>query len=308
MNESESSGQGDRWTGWDQFWFIPIPADTIAFVRGVICLITFCYLVSCWSDLEFWYGDDGPFTPDRIATFLETGGVEESAAWILSPLFLTDSVTVYRVTLLLGMALAWIVALGGGGRVACVMLWLVLVSWANRAMILSGLTETLLSLGLFAAAIAPPRVAWIPTSRRDAAPETDWTARFAERLMAVQITLVGAATMITMLAGRVWFNGIGAYALAAPVQDRSIDWTVEGSLFVNGFVHESLTHALVLALPIGLAMAWIPASSRVGKAVLVLWCAAVALLGSHWLYASIFAAMVLAIRPDRKQLVSIESA
>ena len=190
------------------------------------------------------------------------------------------------------------VAAGRGGRIACWSLWLLLVGWANRAMIISGLAETLLSLGLFASAIAPPQSSWgFLFARGDRGDQIDWTAGFSERLIAVQITVIGCATFVTMLAGRVWFNGIGAYALAAPVEDRTIDWTDPDSLFVNGSIHESITHLLVIALPIGFVLAWLPKTNRIGQAVLIGWCAVVALLGSHWLYAAAFAAMVLAIRP-----------
>ncbi len=179
---------------------------------------------------------------------------------------------------------------------ACWLLWLLLVGWANRAMIVSGLAETLLSLGLFAAAIAPPAPCWQRKSKPPNDEPVDWLAGFSQRLMAVQITLIGLATFVTMLGGRVWFNGIGAYALAAPVEDRSIDWTTQ-AWFVNPLVHEMLTHAMVIALPLGFALAWLRRTNRIGQAILIGWCIVVALLGSHWLYASALATMVMAIRP-----------
>jgi hypothetical protein len=117
-------------------------------------------------------------------------------------------------------------------------------------------------------------------------------------LIAVQISLVALGTFITMLGGRVWFNGLGAYALAAPWQDRTINWTGENSLLVNTIVHESLTHAIVFALPIGLLLAWLVATTRYGKTVLTIWCLAIACLGSLWLYAASFAVMVWAIAPS----------
>ena len=287
---------------WDQFWFKPTTIDRVAAIRGVLCLVTACYFAACWSDAAFWYGEGGPLSLTRVATFLEAADVQESARWILSPLFLIESLVFYRVYLVIGISLALLVAIGRGGQLACWMLWIVLVGCANRAMILSGLTESLLSLGLFATAIAPAGSSlnrpglqkdsssgdWRPSSG-------DWRSGFSQRLVALQITLVGIATFVTMLGGRVWFNGIGAYALAAPVEDRTIDWTE--SLLVNPLVHESLTHLMVIALPLGLSLAWIEKTNRLGQAILCAWCLLVALLGSHWLYAITFAAMVWAIRP-----------
>jgi hypothetical protein len=258
-------------------------------------LITALYFASSWSDAPFWYSDGGPLSPIRVSTFLQTGGLEDAAQWILSPLFLTGSAWIYRLYLVIGVAACAIVAAGRGGKAAGWLLWLLLVGWANRAMIVSGLAETLLSLGLFAAAIAPSAPSW-PRKQNANHESVDWLAGFSQRLMAVQITLIGLATFVTMLGGRVWFNGIGAYALAAPVEDRWIDWTTQ-AWFVNPLVHELLTHAMVIALPLGFALAWLPRTNRIGQAILIGWCSVVALLGSHWLYASALATMVISIRP-----------
>lgn len=283
-------------SGWDAFWFARADLAPVATIRGLLCMITAAYFVSCWSDAAFWYTDEGPLSSARVATFLQTSGVEDAARWIVSPLFMTDSAWVYHAYLLIGIFVAGLVAAGRGGRLAGWAIWLLLVGWANRAMIVSGLAETLLSLGLFASAIAPSQSCWERFRGQDDGDDRgDWKAGFAQRLLAVQITLIGAATFVTMLAGRVWFNGLGAFALAGPVEDRSIDWTT--SLLVEPLVHESITHLMIIALPLGFVLAWCGRTNRIGQAILIGWCVAVALLGSHWLYAMTFGTMVLAIRP-----------
>lgn len=286
-----------RWSRWESFWFAPGSVAEMGQVRGVLCLITAVYFASNWSDALFWFTGGGPLSATRVSTFLETGGLESEAKWIVSPLFLTSAPWIYRLYLVVGVAVCLMVAVGRGGNTACWALWLLVVGWANRAMIVSSLGETLLSLGLFAAAIAPPAPA---LSKKRLADDDEnpnhWLAGFSQRLMALQVTLIGMATFVTMLGGRVWFNGIGAYALAAPVEDRAIDWTTQ-AWFLNPLVHETLTHALVFALPLGLALAWLPRSHRIGQAILISWCLVVALLGSHWLYAAALAAMFMAIRP-----------
>lgn len=290
----------ERETGWDAFWFRPTIVTPVARVRGLLCFIAALYFLSNWSDAGFWYADGGLFSPSRVATFVKTGGLENEARWIVSPLFLVDATWVYQLYLVIGSALCFVVAAGRGGRVAGWAVWLMLVGWANRATVLSGLTETLLSLGLFAVAIAPPRAAWSKTSA-DSDTDLRWSAGFSQMLAATQITVVGLATFVTMLSSELWFNGLGAYSLAAPVQDRTIDWTTAGSWFVQSAVYETLTHLLVIAMPVGLLLAWIPKTNRIGRGVLIGWCVIVALLGSHWLYAASFAAMVLAIEPRRAE-------
>lgn len=280
--------------GWDRFWFRPTEVYPIARLRAAFCLLTAIYFVSAWSDASFWYAEDGVFSPSNVSRFWQTTGLSDETKWSLSPLFLSESGWAYHAYLLVGLALSGLVAAGIGGRTTAFALWACLVGWANRAMILSGLTETLLSLALFTVAIAPP--AGIRREHERKA----WSARLSERLLAVQITLIGVVTTLTMLGGRVWFNGVGAYAMAAPGQDRTINWTKEGSLLVEPFVHESLTHFLVAALPVGLALAWRAKTSPIGKGVVITWCVAVALLGSHWLYAATFAVMTLTIQPDNE--------
>ncbi len=280
--------------GWDRFWFSPASIAWSAMIRGILCLATAVYFLGAWSDAAFWYAGGGPFSPARVATFLQTSGLEDAAKWIVSPLFLAKSAWLYHLYLVLGVLVALMVAVGRGGRFAAWALWLLLIGWANRAIILSGLTETLLSLGLFASAMAPPGPISAVLSKQDRT-RSDWLAGFSQRLIATQVTIVLIATFTTMLAGRVWFNGLGAYALAAPARDRTIDWT--NSVLVNGIVHESLTHLIVLAIPVGLLMAWLGKTHRIGQLILVLWCLAVALLGSLWLYGLTIATMVMAIRP-----------
>ena len=288
----------DELRGWDRFWFLPESVAGTSLTRRLLCGVTAIYFIGAWGDAAFWYSDRGPFSAIRMATFLRSSGLEDAATWMISPLFLASSPWLYQLYLAIGIAVAFLVAIGRGGRFAPWALWLLLVGWANRAMMLSGLTETVLSLGLFASAIAPPASTFRRSSDSERG-EKSWLAGFSRKLMATQITIVLIATFVTMLAGRVWFNGVGAYALAAPAMDRTIDWT--NSPLTQPTIHEALTHFLVLALPLGLFLAWIGQTNRLGKAILMLWCAVIALLGSVWLYSMVIATMVLAIGPDLEE-------
>ena len=291
--------------GWDRYWFSSASVAPVSMIRGSLAMITLIYFLSAWSDAEFWYSDGGPLSATNVSEFLTTGGLESAGNWIISPLFLTENARIYQLYLICGMATALAVFFGRGGRGMGFLLWCLFVGWANRAMLLSGLAETLLSLGLFAAAISPAGSAWAALSVKrkinrntsEGSLDSHWTAGFSERLLATQITVIGFATWVAMLGGRVWFNGLGAYALAAPVEDRTIDWTGPDSLLVQVSVHEGLTHLMMIALPLGLLLAWLPKSSQIGKLVLVGWCIVIGMLGSHWLYAITFAVLICSIRP-----------
>tara|TARA_R110002049_G_scaffold72490_2_gene187207 strand:+ start:240219 stop:241127 length:909 start_codon:yes stop_codon:yes gene_type:complete len=282
---------------WDRFWFDPVTPVCVGRVRLMLVCLTIAYFASAWPDVDRWYSEGAVLSPDSAASFLRAAGLESQAKWVVSPLFLVTSGWVYRAYLALGIVVGVVVMTGRGGRACGFLFWALLVGWANRSMMLSSLSETLLSLGLFAAAIAVPcsakSVLSFGTGARDLTPR-HWTNGLATKLLMAQTTVFGFATFATMLAGTVWWNGLGAYALAAPVEDRSIDWSQ--GLLTNSVVHDVLTTALVLAMPLGLAIVWLRGRSGLGIAVLCGWSLAIALLGSHWLYASTFAAMTFAFR------------
>lgn len=285
---------GDTWIDrWDRFWYAPEPIEWVVRIRGVLCLLALTYFLSAWADAEFWYGTDGVQSSPRVASFLISAGLQGEARWYVSPLFFFEGVTWFRGYLVAGMLLAAAVFLGKGGRLAGLLLWAWVVGLSNRALFLAGMAETPLSIGLFAVAIAPAAPAW---HRSPPGVESRcWTAGLARKLMAVPVTLLAVATTASMLAGPVWWNGLGAFALAAPREDRTIDWT-QGALS-NPLVHDLLTHLLVIGLPLGVAFAWKRRSIFPGRVLVWGWCAAVALLGSLWLYAAAVAALAAALGP-----------
>ena len=297
MSDLRADSRADQLSvqaAWDRFWFSPGSVQAAARVRAALCLLTAVYFVGSWSDSTQWLVGDAPFSASRASTFLQTADLENDARWMLSPLFLADRLlgshaVVYRAYLLVAIGLCGIVAFGRGGKIATWALWLAFVGWANRLVLLAGLTETLLSLGLFAAAIAPAASAFDSD-------KLDWKAGFSLRLTAVQITLFAACTVATMLAGTIWWNGLGSYALLAPVEDRTFAFGEVDTFFASPLVYDSLTHLLVIALPIGMLLAWLRPRSWIGPAIVFAWCAIVAILGSHWLYGLTFACMTLAIR------------
>jgi hypothetical protein len=263
-------------------------------------------------DASVWYSEAGAFSQANVANFFNTAQLHSETRWILSPLFLIESVigsssVLHYGYLIVGIALCIASMAGRGGRWVNWALWIVFAGWANRILFLSGPTEILLSLSLFAIAIAPPAAAW--GRKQTSGEENDerhWSAGLASRLLAVQITLFGLLTFATMMAQDAWWNGYAAYAMNAPTEDRTIDLT---GFLSPTIVHEVLTHFLALALPIGLWLAWKKRSSEnrlagIGIVLLVTWCVLIALLGSHWLYAATFATGVFSITLNRDHVIA----
>ncbi|MGB7345804.1 MAG: hypothetical protein WBD20_16430 [Pirellulaceae bacterium] len=300
---SDSHGNELHLSAWDRFWFAPQALGIVSLLRGCFCAITAIYFLSSLPDVADWYGDKSAFSQHNVAEFFAIAELQSETRWILSPLFWIESVLgskawVHYLYLIAGVALCAATALGRGGRIVPWVLWIVFVGWANRILFLAGRTETLLSLCLFACAIAPVASAW----RAGSNGKKHWLAGFAIRLLSVQVTIYGILMCALMLSQDVWWNGVGSVALAAPVEDRTIDMT---GILSTVFIRDVLTHFLVLALPLGLWLAWRNTGeslwpTRVGVGLLIAWSVVVAVLGSHWLFATVFATACLSLSCQRR--------
>ena len=297
-----------------RWWWQPVRWSELRTVRGGLSLLTAAYFLDALSDLGVWFGEGGLHSASRVDQFLRSAGLEQEAAASVSPLFWVDSYGMYVLFVLLAIVFSLTVtAVDWGGarfsrfvsrpgvRRGLVILpwviWLCIVAWANRLLWLSGLTETLLSWTWFAVAIAGSsgcEVRPVPGEpiEVDNAPRSSATAGFGMRLLALQGSLLVFITWVSMLTAPVWWNGTGAVALSAATDHRTVNWL---PLLAPVWMHESVTHALIVAMPLGLWMAWRPAAAarRVGIGVLTVWAVVVALLGSHWVYGGL---LILAFR------------
>ena len=278
----------------------------LAPIRRGLCAVAGLYFLSALGDVEIWYAKGAPASTSNLATFYRTAELESDARWMLSPLFVADrllrdgslgeSSALYCAYLVIGIILA--VLAGAGDRIRDVLpglgriisgslpvwlLWIWFVGWANRIVLVAGICEPVLSVSLAALALAPV----VPEARHS------WRVTLATRLLAVQFTLIGLLTSATMLAGTVWWDGTGAYALVAPAEDRFI--SVRESFFETPIIYESLTAFLVLALPLGLLLSWRQSDRKIGRLLLWTWCVLVALLSANVIYALTLGVLVLTV-------------
>ena len=293
--------------GWTRFWFEPAQASELNWVRIGLCLVATVYFASAWSDVPLWFAKDRAASTTNLGIFFRTAELNSDARWMFSPLFLFDSVTqgtawsesalVYRAYLAIGIALGLVAATGGGlarrlprgllanllgGSLPVLLLWVWLVGWANRIVLIAGICEPVLSVSLAALAIAPAVTS-----------EPSWRVGLAKRLIAVQTTLIVLVTLASMLFGNVWWNGTGAYALVAPAEDRFV--SVAGTFFEDAAAFEATTFVLILALPIALWLLRRESFRGTGVAVWWMWCAIVALLSAEMLYSVTLSVLVLSI-------------
>lgn len=282
---------------WTEFWFTPSPASQLRFIRRGLCVVVAIYFAAALSDVETWYVRGAPASSSNLATFFRTAELTSDARWMISPLFIWDSVwagtslsesgLVYRVYLMLGIAVAMVVAFADrlsqqnlpgwisrllASSLPTVLIWAWLVGWANRVVLQAGIAEPVLSVSLAALAISP--IGNFNT----------WRATLACRLLAIQATLIAIMTTATMLASPTWWNGTGAYALVAPTEDRL--FSVQQTVFETPFVYEMVTLLIVCALPIGIVLAWRDHTRPLGIGLILGWCFLVGLLSANILYAA----------------------
>ncbi|QDT13123.1 hypothetical protein [Planctomycetes bacterium K23_9] len=296
-------------TAWDRFWFASECPQSVCSIRGVFCVITAIYFASSMADVGQWYGQGDAFSQQNVASFFATADLQHETRWIWSPLFVLESLLgnhtwIHFAYLLVGIGLCVSVIVGKGGRIVPWLLWALFAGWANRILFLAGTVEILLSLCLFACAIAPPGKAWFRRAELvDSLPSRHWTAAFSKRLLGLQLTVFGIVTWMTMLSHDVWWNGLGSIALSSQIDGSKFG---PASILGTTIAHEMVTHFLALALPIGLGLAWtgwFGASNRIAKVglgVLLCWCLVVAVIGAHWLYAATFATACFALLPTRR--------
>ena len=278
-----------RLSGWDRFWFSPAQSMPLARIRGWLALLAAMLFLSHWSDMPFWFGSEGVLAPEVFGRIVQGTESVAEARGRLSPLFLTTSPLLLRGYLVLGIALAVLVAVGRGGRIASVALWLAVVGLANRSAMLAGLAELPLAFGLGYLAIAP---AGSPLSGPAVA--RHWTAGFSRRLLQVHVSLWIATMVATQLAGLVWWNGQAALAIVGPVSERL--WELS-DLFARPLLGATVTHLLILTPMVALPLAWIRPTARAATWVLIGWTAVWALLSAELLYGAALAGVMASLLP-----------
>ena len=295
----------------EAYWLAPSKAPALKWVRLGLSIVTAVYFLAAWSDLEIWYAAGSPASSSNLATFFRTAGLASEASWMVSPLFLWDSLLagtslseslwIYRVYLILGIVLSVFVGVASQpdrvglpkvlvlARQSClpnVLLWVWFVGWANRTVLLAGITEPLLSISLACIAIAP-------ISAKDGSSQSSWRNTLAKRLLSVHATFFLVVTFTTMLSSPAWWNGTGAYALVAPVEDRLID--VRGSFFESAPVFELTSAMIVLGIPLSLWLGWKTPMRRVGITMLIIWCIVTGLMSANILYMATLAIIATTI-------------
>jgi len=271
-------------TAWQRFWFLSDKYNgpgSYTVMRLGMAVIAIWYFLSHWSDIGLWFGTGGLLETDRLARFLDAGGILDTASWRWSPLYLVDSILILRgylgVGVLLALATAWYREL----RAPVVLLWLWCVWLANRSLLISGPEELALVFGLAYLSIARPTNG------------SHWSSALAMRLIQVHTSLLICLSGLTMLSAKIWWDGTGSASVAAPTGRRLVDVS---QWLTSPWLHESLTHAIVMVAIAGSIAVWFAATRRIACVSLLLWCGILGLLSSQWMYVATLGVLLQSFR------------
>jgi len=261
---------GDAASSWTDFWFgAQQPKKALAVLRMGLAVISGWYFLSHFADSAKWFSSEGLLATSTLSQFFAAANLSDDAWWRISPLYLVESALVLRAYLAFGIVLAVLSVSVKSSRIPALLLWLWCVWLANRSLMISGPEELALCFGLAYLAIAsPPRL-------------QHWTDSLALRLTQVHSLALIGFTGLTMLSSPVWWDGTGSVSAAAPIGRRTFDLT---EILSSAWLHESLTHALVLTAIIAPILIWFRKTQMAAYVALMVWCAIVALLTSQWMY------------------------
>lgn len=281
-------------------------AASLRLVRVGLSLIAAWYFISHWADVGVWFAEDGVLSNAQVIGFLETANLTSETNWQWSPLFLVNSIVFLRAFLAFGVVLAIATIVGPAKRVPAVLLWLWVVWLANRSLLIAGPEELVLTYGLGYLALASPadmqpRMA---TSEASTTVHCDsWLTNLARRLIQLHTTLLIGMTALTMLASKVWWDGTGSVAVAAPLGRRSLDVSEAIS---NPWIHEPLTHLIVLVAMFGCVTIWMKNLRQFSLYGLLVWCLVMAILSSQWMYLASIAVLLQAFQTERKSIYDVQ--
>ena len=273
-------------SAWLSFWFHAEPGTKSLFaIRVGLSLIACWYFASHWVDAGTWFSANGILATERLGDFLDAGDLADDAKWRVSPLYLINSTAALRCYLAIGIMLAIAAVMVRTSRVPAILLWLWCLWLANRSLLIAGPEELALVFGL----------AYLTIPKPD--DPMHWTNALASRLLQVHMTLLLAATGLTMLASKIWWDGTGSVSIVAPIGRRVFDFT---DLLTSPWIHESLTHAIVFVPIAASILVWLPATRLHAYLAAITWGVVLALLSSQWMYLATIVVLLQCFNTKRK--------
>jgi hypothetical protein len=198
-------------TAWDRFWFAPEPTSTLALVRIAVGLLSLAWALSLLPDLLAFFSPGGVFHAQPAA--------QGPAVWGLLGIFNSDAAVVALYLVLVGASIALV--LGFWSRIAAVLVFLALLSFARRAPSILNSGDGLIRNLALLLALAPSGAA-LSLDRWRRAKKQFWEfparAPWALRLIQIQVSVLYLSTVWQKARGTTWNDGT-AVSFAQRIHD-----------------------------------------------------------------------------------------
>lgn len=235
--------------GWNRFWFTPSDAYPLSVIRICTGLAALYYVVSQTGDLLRWFGPDGLLSIDSVYRLSGEGTSR------LSLLFLAhDSTSLWAAhALACGVLAAFTVGLFT--RWTSVLALVAVLSYVNRAPLLAGQFEPVLTMVLAYLCLTPAGAhlsvdRWRRQKRQLGELSPSVAANIGLRLIQLHTAGFVLLSGLTMLAGQPWWNGEGLWYLIAHTESRWLDLSALQShtYVINLWTHLTVGSHLVFGL------------------------------------------------------------
>ena len=238
---------------WNRFWFTPADASALGAIRVAVGLVSLYAIGAYRPDLQRLLSPNGMLPESLIRDFY-------ASQWSLLNYIPAEQLGLFHIAAMILLALF---TLGIGGRIVVVLAAIVVLSFFNRAPVLTAEFEPILSLLLVYLCVGRACDAYSAAEiwkqrRGETRPREPSPANMiALRLMQVHLALVHVMLGLAQLAAdeQVWWSGEGIWLAAArpgmPLADFS--WLADNHRLAAAWSHAVVIYFLVFPI-----LAWFP--------------------------------------------------
>lgn len=251
MTTSSLAASPTTWTeefgrSWNDFWFRPSDPTRVSLLRIGVGLVALLHIAAYSGDLVRWFGADGLLPMETVDALLG-GGAK------FHPTYFSFAVSPTTLWILhaCGLFAALSLTLGLFSRTAAAATAIATLALANRAPIISGQVEPVLSFMLLYLCVAPAGARFaLDTLLRPLFRETPLAffaqpnhpsvaANLSLRLMQVHFAAFYLMMALSKTYGDAWWDGAAAWHLLAQTHSRPMDLS---SMRGNEFLLNAWTH------------------------------------------------------------------
>jgi len=250
---------------WNRFWFTPSDVFPCCLLRIFVGLAGLYYLMSFNSDLTVWFGPDGLVTTQTVRSLTASvPGELAASSFHFSYLNWFHSPTELRVVHVVGLAVLTMFTVGLFTRISSVLAFIAVLSYVQRAPMLTGQFEAVLLMMMFYLCLSSSgeylsldQLRKKKINHAVEEPSHSWTATVCLRLIQVHLALFYLVTGLSMWGLDTWWLGDATWWLLARSGARLADLTFlyQFPLLLNCWTHSVVAFVLLFAVLVWLELA-----------------------------------------------------